>query len=264
MKSLLNALKDGRLVELPDTDKERSLRFLAHLIEAVPELGGSLSLDEEVIAREKTCNTGIGLGVACPHVRAPGGGELLCAVGWSPLGIDYGSKDGKKVHLVVMYYIPESDKNTYLKEVSSLAGAVKKEGSIQLIAKAEDIATVREQLLDWVSAALDAGIPETKARMVRLEARQAAATVEAATPGTAAAGPLLVKPLLILEMAADRHIVLSHDAALGAALEKDPNLPAIIRQEGQFDQPPYRLIFQQKTNYDHDRILYEYLAVKRE
>src|SRR5690348_15961408 len=99
MKSLLNALKDGRLVELPDTDKERSLRFLAHLIEAIPELGGSLSLDEEVMAREKTANTGIGLGVACPHVRVPGTGELLCAVGCSPLGIDYGSRDEKKVHL---------------------------------------------------------------------------------------------------------------------------------------------------------------------
>ena len=130
MKSLLNALKDGRLIELPDTDKERSLRFLAHVIEAIPELGGELSLDEEIISREKTCNTGIGLGVACPHVRSAGGGELLCAVGWSPLGIDYGSKDGMKVHLVVMYYIPDSDKNTYLKEVSSLAGAIKKEGSI--------------------------------------------------------------------------------------------------------------------------------------
>jgi len=262
MKSLLNALKDGRLIELPDTDKERSLRFLAHVIEAVPELGGELSLDEEIIAREKTCNTGIGLGVACPHVRGVGGGELLCAVGWSPLGIDYGSKDGMKVHLVVMYYIPDSDKNTYLKEVSSLAGAIKKEGSIQSIAKAEDIATVREQLLDWVSAALDAGIPETKARMVRLEAREAAASIDATS--APASAPLTIKPLLILEMAPDRHIVLSHDPALGAALEKDPNLAATLSQEGQFEHPPYRLVFQQKTSYDHDRVLYEYLAVKRE
>ena len=97
--------------------------------------------------------------------------------------------------------------------------------------------------------------------MVRLEAREAAASIE----GTSAAAgePISIKPLLILEMATDRHIVLSHDPALGAALEKDPNLAATLRQEGQFNQPPYRLIFQQKTIYDHDRVLYEYLAVKR-
>ncbi len=174
MRSLLNALQDGRLVELPDTDKLKSLKYLAHLIEAIPEIGGSIDLAEQVIAQEQSNNTGIGLGVACPHVRVPGNGDLLSAVGWSPAGIDYGSKDGKKVHLVVMYYIPEAQKNTYLKEVSSLVRAVRPEGEIQSIAKAEDIAKVREELLDWVSASIDAGIPETKARMIRLEARQAA------------------------------------------------------------------------------------------
>src|ERR1017187_2731860 len=173
MRSLLNALQDGRLVELPDTDKWNSLKYLAHLIEAIPEISET-DLAEQVVAQEQSNNTGIGLGVACPHVRVPGNGELLCAVGWSPSGIEYGSKDGKKVHLVVMYYIPEAQKNTYLKEVSSLVRAVRPEGEIQSIAKAEDIAKVREELLDWVQASIDAGIPETKARMIRLEARQAA------------------------------------------------------------------------------------------
>src|SRR6266851_2953418 len=169
MRSLLNALQDGRLIELPDTDKWNSLKYLAHLIEAIPEIGGSVDLAEQVKAQEQTNNTGIGLGVACPHVRAQGNGDLLSAVGWSPSGIDYGSKDGKKVHLVVMYYIPESQKNVYLKEISALAGAVRKAGGIQPIATAQDIATVRERLLDWVSAAIEASIPEAKARMIRLE-----------------------------------------------------------------------------------------------
>ena len=175
MKSLLNALQDGRLVELPDTDKEKSLGYLAHLIEAVPELGSGVDLAEEVLKVEKTNNTAIGSGVACPHVRVAGnGGDLLCAVGWSPQGIDYGARDGKKVHLVVMYYIPEAQKNTYLKEISALVRAIQKEGEIQAIAGAPDIAKVREQLLDWVSAATEAGMPEARARMIRLETRQAA------------------------------------------------------------------------------------------
>src|SRR5579862_6333632 len=127
MKSLLNALQDGRLVELPDTDKEKSLHYLAHLIEAVPELASGVDLAEEVIKVENSNNTSIGSGVACPHVRVAGNsGDLLCAVGWSPQGIDYGARDGKKVHLVVMYYIPEAQKNVYLKEVSSLVRAMQK------------------------------------------------------------------------------------------------------------------------------------------
>src|SRR5258708_23812612 len=195
MRSLLNALQDGRLIELADTDKWKSLTYLAHLIEAIPEISET-DLAEQVLAQEQSNNTGIGLGVACPHVRVPGNGDLLSAVGWSPAGVDYGSKDGKKVHLVVMYYIPEAHKNTYLKEVSSLVRAVRPEGEIQSIAKAEDIAKVREDLLDWVQASIDAGIPETKARMIRLEARQAALSETHQAPVGAPAP--VVHPLLIL------------------------------------------------------------------
>jgi PTS system nitrogen regulatory IIA component len=259
MRSLLNALQDGRLIELPDTDKWKSLKFLAHLIEAIPEVSQT-DLAEQVQAQEQTNNTGIGMGVACPHVRVPGNGDLLSAVGWSPAGIDYAAKDGKKVHLVVMYYIPESQKNTYLKEVSSLVRAVRPEGEIQSIAKAEDIAKVREELLDWVQASIDAGIPETKARMIRLEARQAALSETHEIPAGAAAP--VVHPLLILPYSNDKFTVLCEDHELAASLESDPTLAVSLKQRANFERGGYRLYFRGVQIYDPTRPLYEYIAVK--
>ena len=38
MKSLLTALQEGRLIELPDNTKDRALQYLATLLEAVPDL----------------------------------------------------------------------------------------------------------------------------------------------------------------------------------------------------------------------------------
>lgn len=260
MKSLLNALQEGRLIELPDTDKEKSLEYLAHIIEAVPDLAGIPELTEAMMARERAQNTGIGLGVACPHVRASGNGELICAVGWSPTGIDYGTTDGKKVHLVVMYYIPESQKNVYLKEVSALAGAILREGGIQPIATAEDIATVRERLLDWVSAAIDANIPETKARMIRLEARQAVAEAAPLAPTPQAVFQVL--SVLVLESGEGKHTVLCQNADLTAGLEKDNGLGPLLKQRAQFDRAGYRLVFRSATTYEAARTLYDYLAVK--
>lgn len=257
MKSLLNALQEGRLIELPDTDKEKSLKYLAHIIEAVPDLAGNPELAEEMIARERTHNTGIGVGVACPHVRASGSGDLLCAVGWTPQGIDYGASDGKKVHLVVMYYIPDAQKNIYLKEISSLAGAIRREDGIQTIATAEDIATVRERLLDWVSTAIEANIPEAKARMIRLEERQAA--VEAAVP---AAAPGLIQLLASLFLVADgKTTVLCANAELSSELEKDPGLTDQVRLKGQFERAGWRFVFRSATAYG-SRTLFDYLAVK--
>ena len=47
--------------------------------------------------------------------------------------------------------------------------------------QAEAIADVREKLLDWVSAAIEAGLPQTRARMIRLEARHGILRSVAAT-----------------------------------------------------------------------------------
>jgi len=40
MKALLNALQEGRLVELPDNIKNDAIEFLGTLIEAIPEVSG--------------------------------------------------------------------------------------------------------------------------------------------------------------------------------------------------------------------------------
>jgi len=260
MKSLLNALQEGRLIELPDEDKEKSLEYLAHIIEAVPDLAGSPELAEEMIQRERQHNTGLGLGIACPHVRATGGGDLICAVGWSPAGIEYGASDGKKVHLVVMYYIPDAQKNVYLKEISSLAGAIRREGGIAPIATAEDVAAVRERLLDWVQAAIEASIPEAKARMIRLEERQAVAEAAAPPGGVGAPGVLQLLPALFL-VADGKALALCASTELGAELEKDAELPELLLRRAQFERGGWRFVFRNATAFGA-RTLYDYLAVK--
>lgn len=258
MKALLTALREGRLVELPDTNKEKSLEYLANLIEAVPDMPSVRELYEAMMARERSMNTGIGKGVACPHVRAAGNGELICAVGWSPAGIDYGAVDGKKVHLVVMYYIPEAQKNVYLKEISSLAAAVRREGSIQPLATAEDIATVRERLLDWVTAAVESNIPETKARMIRLDARQA---ITEAAPLAVGPGAMQVLSVFFVQMEGQKPVVLCQQPTLLSTLEKDDGLGALLQQHAQFDRAGYRLVFRAATQFESARTLYEYWGI---
>src|SRR6476659_75494 len=140
MRSILSALQDGRLFELPDAGKDRALEFLARIVDANPDIVVGTDAIEEIKAREQSCNTGIGLGVAVPHIRAKrDDGELFCAIGWSSQGIDYGAQDGEHVHLVFMYYIPAAQKNVYLKEISSLVQAIKSTGGIETIAHADSL-----------------------------------------------------------------------------------------------------------------------------
>ena len=144
MRSILTALQDGRLFELPDVDKARALEFLARILDANPNIEVGTDAIEEIQRREQEYNTGIGLGVGVPHVRAKREeGELFCAIGWSQKGIEYGAPDGGLVRMVFMYYIPGAQKNVYLKEISSLVKAITKTGGIEPIAQADDLNVVR-------------------------------------------------------------------------------------------------------------------------
>ncbi len=260
MKALLTALEEGRLVELPATEKPRALEYLANLIEAVPDIPRSSGIYEDMMARERTMSTALGMGVACPHVRAPGAGELVCAVGWSPAGLEWEAADGKKVHLVVMYYIPDSQKSGYLKELSSLAAAMRRSEGIEPIALAEDISNVRERLLDWVAAAIEATAPEAKARMIRLEARQAA--TEAAPVEVAQAGELALEGVLVVEKAGAPPLVLCKPPELADSLERFQGLGPVLQQRSQFLAVGWRLIPRNVTQFANDRALYELWAIK--
>lgn len=123
MLSLLEAVWQGRTIDLP-VDKEYALVQLAHEIGAVA-LEDAEKIGEEILVRERGHNCSIGFGVACPHVRASGPGELVCAVGWSHEGIDYGACNGQPVHLLIMYRIPEAKRAAYLEEMAAVSRAIK-------------------------------------------------------------------------------------------------------------------------------------------
>ena len=51
MDTLLDALQEGRLIELPDNNKDDALQFLAHIIEAIPSLPTGIDVVGLVMAK---------------------------------------------------------------------------------------------------------------------------------------------------------------------------------------------------------------------
>lgn len=260
MKSILDALQEGRLIELPDNHKEHVLRYLASLIEAIPDIQAGMDVEGAVLARERTGNTGIGMGWACPHGRHPGEGQLVCAVGWSPAGIQYDSPDGKPVHLVIMHYVPDMQKNVYLKEISGLVTAIKKnEGKIE-VDKASDLMGIRNLLLDLIADALESEVPEAKARMIRLEAKQAAA------PELAVSAELLSSlsfiPLSILVIPESTPIILSQDQELVSLLESPGEWASSLAEKIPFTYKGFRILPRSVTAYQPNRFVYDCLAIR--
>jgi nitrogen PTS system EIIA component len=260
MKSVLNALQEGRLIELPDDDKTSALEYLAALIEAVPDIGVEGGITESVLAREQVHNTGIGKGWACPHARTPRNGEVVCSVGWSPTGIEYGSSDNERVHLLVMYFIPEAQKNAYLKEISSLAKAIQTQPTLQDLKSLGDLGEVRHRLLDAITLALEATAPDARARMIQLEVKHAAAQEgDARLPADLARS---VIPLSVLAIPGSKLIILCQDPELVHSLETHEQLASQLVQNGRAEHGGFQVLLRSSSHYQPDRVVYECLAFK--
>jgi len=263
MKCILDALHDGRLIELPDNHKDRALEYLATLIEAIPDLGVEGGITEKVLAREACHNTGIGKGWACPHARSPVHGDIVCSLGWSPAGIDYGAPDGEPVHMVVMYFVPESQKNSYLKEISSLARAIQSQPAMRDLKSLEDLNDVRHKLLDAITIALESTAPEAKARMIQLEVRHAAAdAAAAAVPALPADLARLVASVSIVVVPGGKLIVLAQDRDIVQGLESAPNLVPQLAEKGRAEYQGLHLLLRSFANYQPDRVVYECFAFR--
>lgn len=262
MRSILTALQEGRLFELPEAaGKDRVLEFLARILDANPDIQVGTDAIEEVKRREQECNTGIGMGIAVPHFRAQReDGELYCAIGWSTAGVDYGATDGVRVHLVVMYYIPGAQKNVYLKEVSTLVKAMRKLGGIEPIAKAADLNDVRNLLLDWVASVAGDSGPEAVARMIRLEIKQSQAVpvLPVAVPVERAAQALAFS---IVSVPGRGHFVLAADSQWTAALERENNLAERLATGNAFVAAGRQVFVLGTTNYADGRTLHQCAAI---
>jgi nitrogen PTS system EIIA component len=261
MKSLLNALQEGRLVELPDNSKDKALEYLSLLIEAIPDIGTKTDLVKGIKDRENQFNTGLGNCVAVPHVRVPYDGELLCAIGWAPEGIEYGAPDGKKVYLLIMYYIPDSETNLYLKEISGLAKVIKQIDENEFFVKIKDIQTLRDKLLDWVGVVINEAVPDSKAKMIKLEAKRASLESKISEDQPPALVNRII-PFNIISFGMDRYYVFSRNNGIVKDLESSGDLLKIASGSNEFEFHGYKIAVRTISSYADDRKMFECIAFK--
>jgi nitrogen PTS system EIIA component len=257
MDSLLDALQEGRLIELPDNSKDHSLQFLAHIIEAIPSVRSGTDVSGLVLSRETSSITALGQGFACPHARVPYDDDLICSVGWSPQGIDYGAPDNLPVRIVIMYLVPDNQRNHYLKEISTLAKALMGSG-MDALTNATDLDSVRNYLLDLVSSTKGQAGSGTRARMIQLESRTSAG----ALAETQILSNLMVEPLTIIFSQSLAPVVLGQNKLLVELVDRTQGVFEAVSAKGFIDINGWRIIKKGSTDYQSGRSSVDCLAVK--
>lgn len=257
MDSILDALQEGRLFELPESDKSHALQFLAHIIEAFPEIPAGTDVVGLIKTREQGSNTALGKGWACPHARVQFEGDLICVVGWTPVGIDYGAPDGKHVSLLIMHLVPSNQLNRFLREISQLAKALRTYPDIGKLGQARDLNEVRHYLLDLISATKETAGPEARARMIRLQATPILDTLALTDLSN-----LVVEAVTLITGPGIKPIALTQNAALAQWLESVSDLAEKLENEGFYQDNGWRILRRGTTAFPGGRLAYDCLAIR--
>jgi len=101
--------------------KEAILKELVDLLDKSGKVGNKRKLLIDLVNREKKATTGIGQGIAFPHVRTMQAKEFIMGLARSKKGYDFDALDKEPVHLFFVMAAPPYDDALYLKVFKSLA-----------------------------------------------------------------------------------------------------------------------------------------------
>jgi len=132
-------LAPDRVVLLKAATKREALSELAGVLARADGAIEQSTLEEAILKREGLMSTGIGNGLAIPHVRMPEITTAMMTVGVNRNGIDdYESLDNEPVHIVVLIAAPEGQHETYIRLLAKAADVLKQPGLRKAIVDSDD------------------------------------------------------------------------------------------------------------------------------
>ena len=105
-------------------------------------------LAKAVISRENEASTGIGKGVAVPHVKHESISEPVAVVGCSQEGIDFDSLDKQPVYSVFLLISPTTDQDKHLQVMETIFKNLQKEDFRRFLRQAQTTEAIIDILKD--------------------------------------------------------------------------------------------------------------------
>ena len=123
--SLHDFLRAEYIVDLAATTKKEALQELCELLDGDPRIRDAEAFRTAIFERESLVSTGIGLGVAIPHVKIPEVEDYVVAVGRKSDGLEFDSIDGQPVRLIFMIAASEAQTGEFVRMLARVVRLVK-------------------------------------------------------------------------------------------------------------------------------------------
>jgi len=143
-----NILSPERVVFINHSSKHDALVQLSEVLATAPQVKNAAELTAEILKREELMSTGIGRGIAIPHVRLPSVTDLVMAVGVCRKPIeDFQAIDDQPVSLLFMIAAAYNQHSYYLKTISHFSAIFKQNDLVSEMVGAKDEAELFDILL---------------------------------------------------------------------------------------------------------------------
>lgn len=107
---------EAAIPELQTTDRDGVIAELVSSLDRAGQFkrGKRQDIIDAVVQRENEASTGMGKGVAVPHVKHPAIKDVVAAVGLSGSGIDFSALDKQPVYSMILLISPMDNPDKHL------------------------------------------------------------------------------------------------------------------------------------------------------
>jgi len=129
--------QDSVLSKVNCTSKKGALEKISHIAAEKLNIDAQIIFND-LIAREKIGSTGVGNGIAIPHVKIPSDLPATAVFIQCETAIDYDSFDGNNVDILFAIFVPEDRCDAYLATLSEISKKLLNKPYLRQLRNAED------------------------------------------------------------------------------------------------------------------------------
>ena len=134
--------------ELKTRDRNGVIRELVSALHKANRLGkgNCEEIIKAVIKRENEASTGMGKGVAVPHVKHKVVKDVVATIGQSSVGIDFSSLDKQPVYSVILIISPVDNPDKHLQVMESVFKHLQEEKFRRFLRQSKEAKEIEELL----------------------------------------------------------------------------------------------------------------------
>jgi mannitol/fructose-specific phosphotransferase system IIA component (Ntr-type) len=134
--------------ELKTRDRNGVIKELVSALHKAGKLGkgNCEEIIKAVIKRENEASTGMGKGVAVPHVKHKAVKDVVATIGQNSTGIDFSSLDKQPVYSVILIISPVDNPDKHLQVMESVFKHLQEEKFRKFLRQSKDAAGIEDLL----------------------------------------------------------------------------------------------------------------------